>query len=96
MKVKHAEIKRAACEVTAVVVFGSHAIHVELGPSSYLSTDRCFPLYSELKVLQDTAGVWGKGTCRDQIMLLKRRGVMLSFKVGVGVKQKTRCEGSRG
>lgn len=62
IKVKHAELGNAACGVRAVVASGSDSNHVESQPWSYLSTDRCYPLCSELKVFQDAAGVQGRGT----------------------------------
>lgn len=61
MKVKHAEPGNAAGGVRAVVAPGSDSNHVESQPWSFLSTDRCYPLCSELKVFQDAAGVQREG-----------------------------------
>lgn len=81
MEVKHAELGNAACGVRAVVAPGSDSNHVESQPWSYLSTDRCYPLCSELKVFQDAAGVQGRGTWRGQITLHRGGGTVLSFEI---------------
>lgn len=81
MKVKHAELGYAAYEMIAMVAPGSDAGHIELQSCLYMSTCRCYPLCSELKVPQSAIVVQGRGNWRGQIMPLRGRCTLLSLKV---------------